>query len=1231
MKIKLPIALRAALLTALSAAIYSTTAAADFSGDITTDTNYTTAQTVATGSTTTVSNNATAAMPSLTVQGTVNATAGKVALQTASTDATAPTMSIAGGASVSGNYVFQKTQPTGSPVIGSGVLNLTAGTSTQTDITNAQFDGIANLNVSGGSFKGGDLQATDAATVSAGALEARNLSAKQINATGGQLNVTENATGSKMTLSGGQHVMGDITLTAEPQTSLSSQTYNRKKDGQQYPGTNSTVDQVTVTTSTTTIDPTADGSLTVSGASTTLNAGDVSANALDVQDGTVTLDSLNLATVTTGTTTSQSVQADVPYNSATMPALQESGWTPDIIDITAEEGGKLSVAAGSLTVKGKTEADQIALSGGTTTLGVDGSTYSDVIARSITIGEGGAPTVTLGNVQALQSMTTKGGTTTVQSLAAKTLDLGGGTLNANGAITAETLNVSAATTLNLTSTGWSNTPLVSYTTVQGTAANLTTNLSVGMTAKGTLGSEISIFSGDEFSLDSVTTNAGAGYAVSASGADKWVYAYTATGASSPTWSMTMKYENGDLVVVGTSEGNHSEEVGTDTGVAMTAEGSGDSKSLTVQGTVTNADKATIATGGSSLDAHGATADVHAVVVTDNGVSTTENYVVMEASQIGTITGATTVNPNQVNTTTDATIAAANTATVNTGTLNVADDAALTLDGVQVNVDAVAPSENMQRYLASNDIDPMNSTIEGSVILQNGASLVSTDPANMTVLNGSVGGTGTLSGVTLRGESYLTAGNSPGVLTVSNIVTTPDGNNTWTAYAITNATQFGTMNDDTTTQLSQFKIEGNIQLNGNNAFVVDLQTAVPGANPGDPTTYEAASTEAATAFTNNLSKGTAFKFFDLSDGSLSGNFTSFDMAGTQEALIARGLTWDLSSLATTGEATVRSANEGDANRVANTLVSSSKTLFAFADGARNHVYSDRVTGSNFWVGGLGDFQDLSSHNGRNGYKYNGGGYAVGMDHKAGKNGVVGLAFGQMFGEMKPKDGTFLFDNGKIDQKMTMVGLYGGTLMNICNIKQGIHLDGYMAYGSSDNKSTRNVINPVMGYGGGALGNWNEDVFAVGGQASWVYQVCPAFNLRPFIGIDYTASRMENFRESGVYGLNNAYSHGHYQNLALSAGFGIDRTFTYRNGMALTPAASVAYVGDVVRQDGKVTVTNPDGSNFWERSVSPGRNAVRANAALTWKICSSWSARAGYVFEYRSGATQHGVNASLSYSF
>lgn len=675
----------------------------------------------------------------------------------------------------------------------------------------------------------------------------------------------------------------------------------------------------------------------------------------------------------------------------------------------------------------------------------------------------------------------------------------------------------------------------------------------------------------------------------------------------------------------TGEGSSSSS-GSATDVSLVLTEAGDLWTLTVTSGTSGASAATVATGSSSLAAGGAVADVYSVVTVENDVSSTENYVIMEAAEAAYIQNATSVAIDQLNTSADAEITTDTAASVQAKTFNVNSGQTLTLDGVQLNVTSEQPSSAMQNILESDGVNCTSSTVAGAVVLENGATLAGTGDA-IIVSGGFIGGTGTVSGVILTGESSLQAGNSPGILTISDLTTSADGSNTWTVTVVTNAVTAGSENNDTNSQISQFRIVGDIALNGENTFVLNLQTAT--TDSSGVITYASATTEEMISFAQNLTAGTSFQFFDLDEGSLTGSFSSYDWGGTLETLLNKGLIWDVGSLASTGAATVRSANAGDATRAANTLVSASQTLFAFADGARNHIYSDRVTGSNIWAGGIGDFQNVSSHNGRTGYKFNGGGFAVGIDHKTGKNAVVGLSFGQMYGRLKPKSGSFVYDAGKIDQDTTMFSLYAGTLISVPNFKQDIQLDGYIAYGSSSNKSSRSVNNILL-EPGTATANWNEDVFAVGGRAGWVYQVCPAYNLRPFIGLDYTAARMESFRESGA-GLNNRYSDGHYQNLALSVGFAIDRTYTFCNDMALTPIVGVAYVGDVVRQNGKVTITNPDGSGFAEHSVSPGRNAIRANAALSWKICKTWSAYAGYVFECRSGASLHGVNASLSYSF
>lgn len=1000
MKITLPTSLRAALIAALSVTVYSTTASADFSGEITADVSYDTAQTVSSGSEVTVSNSAVATMPSLTIDGTVNASDGTVVLQTETSTATSPTMEISSGATVSGAFRFQEIDDAGESAIGSGKLILNTG-SDSSDLSNASFEGIAEIEVSGGTFTAGEISATDSFSIS---------------------------------------------------------------DGE-------------------------------------LNVSSLSATSLETSGGTLTSDN---------------------------------------------------------------------------------------------------------------------------AITATTLTVGGGTVTANSGVVASTLAITTATVFNLKATEWSDTALLSYDSLTGTPSDLTTNLTLNISEKAELGSVLRVFSTDELSLSAISTTQGDGYSVTSSESGKWVYTYS---NGSSVWNFTVQEKNGTLVVIGNSEGDSSVISGADTGVSLVLNGSGESQTLTATGTIANATAATTAQGGSSLTAGGATVDVYSIVTTTSDGSTTENYISAEVSEIAKIQNADSVTVNRLTASEDAEISSGSAASVNTDTISVNEGTELVLDGVKVAVSGETPSDSMQGVLAANDIDTSSSKINGSLVLKNNAGLTA-EASPVTVNNGFIGGTGSINGIALTGTNTLKAGNSPGVLSLSDVTTSSNGDNTWVVTAVTNTVESGTLNSNTDTQISQFRIVDNVVLNGQNTFALNLETAVSDATGA--TTYSAATNSEKEAFAQSLTKGTSFRFFNLSDGSFSGSFTSYDFGGTLSALLNKGLIWDISDLTKTGEATVRSINEGDGTRVANTLVSSAQTLFAFADGARNHVYSNRTTGSNLWVSGLGNFQDVSTHNGRSGYKYNGGGYAIGMDHQIRKNSVIGLTFGQVFGNMKPKGSSYIFDRGKIDQDTTMIGLYGGTLINMCGFKQGLQLDGYVAYGSSDNKSSRSSINSLIG-SGTSTANWNEDVFAVGGRVGWVYQVCPAYNLRPFIGLDYTASRMDSFRESGINGVNYSYSAGHYQNLALSAGFAIDRTYTFSNGMALTPAVGIAYVGDVVRKDGKVTVSNPDGSSFTERSVSPGRNAIRANAMLTWKICNTWNANASYVFEYRSGATLHGVNAGISYSF
>lgn len=110
----------------------------------------------------------------------------------------------------------------------------------------------------------------------------------------------------------------------------------------------------------------------------------------------------------------------------------------------------------------------------------------------------------------------------------------------------------------------------------------------------------------------------------------------------------------------------------------------------------------------------------------------------------------------------------------------------------------------------------------------------------------------------------------------------------------------------------------------------------------------------------------------------------------------------------------------------------------------------------------------------------------------------------------------------------------------------------------------------------------------------------------------------------------YTGSSYQDLALSVGLGYSKSIALGTTQSLTPYISAAYVGDAVRQDGKVTAYGQSGT-WTDRSAAHGRHALQVNVGAYWKLDEEWGVRAGYTAEIREGADDHNVNVGVHYSF
>lgn len=272
--------------------------------------------------------------------------------------------------------------------------------------------------------------------------------------------------------------------------------------------------------------------------------------------------------------------------------------------------------------------------------------------------------------------------------------------------------------------------------------------------------------------------------------------------------------------------------------------------------------------------------------------------------------------------------------------------------------------------------------------------------------------------------------------------------------------------------------------------------------------------------------------------------------------------------------------------------------------------------NIWVGGMGIWDDQDARDGVSGYKYNVGGYAVGIDYKAAQGSLIGIAAGQSFGDFKDKTG--IGADYDVDSFLAMIY---GRMHPFRNSK--FTLDGYGAYGRSRFKGDSYIM------GSAANGRADTDTFSGGLYATWTerFALGRAF-VTPYAGIEFMTSELKGFSESGPYG--RTFDHARAQNWTIPVGITIARAYQTAGGTTITPALTLAVAQDVSRMNPKSNVSGPLGS--WNaRGVNVGRTAFRLNAGIDMLFSNTWGARICYQFETRNQLTAHGINGAISYTF
>lgn len=308
-------------------------------------------------------------------------------------------------------------------------------------------------------------------------------------------------------------------------------------------------------------------------------------------------------------------------------------------------------------------------------------------------------------------------------------------------------------------------------------------------------------------------------------------------------------------------------------------------------------------------------------------------------------------------------------------------------------------------------------------------------------------------------------------------------------------------------------------------------------------------------------------------------------------------------------------------VANSMLSSSANVRAFSDAVLRHVEPWRFSrqANNFWTEGLGGFLTQRTEGRSEGFDYQGGGFAVGYDTSVGREGLVGIAYGEFFGKNIGRD--FQSTN---EQTTSMGSVYGGWRRQLSG-GRAVTVTGAFSYGYTDNDlSSRTAA------GQDASGSWSNRTWDAAVMASYSMELGRRYALRPHIGVEYTDATQSRFAESGE--MARRFGRGHYRNLALPVGITLDKTVVLSRGRVWNNALGLEYVPDVFRREAESDAELISSGYAWKaRGSRPARNAVRATWSSHLRLNDAWSVYGSYRVEVRSSRWEQNVQAGVSYTF
>lgn len=280
----------------------------------------------------------------------------------------------------------------------------------------------------------------------------------------------------------------------------------------------------------------------------------------------------------------------------------------------------------------------------------------------------------------------------------------------------------------------------------------------------------------------------------------------------------------------------------------------------------------------------------------------------------------------------------------------------------------------------------------------------------------------------------------------------------------------------------------------------------------------------------------------------------------------------------------------------------------------------AAGGRLWAAGMGAWERVGSDAFSQGYRYSGGGYAVGGEMACAPHLCVGAALGQMLGRYRVPRG-LMHDS----QSLWEAGL---NLRYTHAVRQG--RDVFRAELCGVGGLARNRARGAFFMGGDtATGRWTDRVFGGALQLSYDFGLSEHTSLTPFIGIEAQAARQGHVTMSdGERALH--YNSGRASLWTLPLGLSWQTAVPVAKTQYLVPRLSVAYLRDLDRRAPRA-FTSWTGGSGRARGTKPGRDGVEAEAGLLWMLSPAWSLGAAFGMEYREDELIRRVRASVDYSY